>query len=103
MTSIERVRQYRERQKQLKALQQQSPQLDQQNNSVTQTINNNMENNNQQLVIENNERHLSISTPLKSSSTNVIPTPKFSKKMYNNFLAICCHHHQTFPTSTCYI
>ena len=66
MTSIEKGRQYRERQKKLKALQQQSAHLDQ--------------NNNQQLVIENNEQHLSIITPIKNSSTNVIPTSNFSKQ-----------------------
>jgi hypothetical protein len=37
MTSIEKNRQYRERQKKRKALEQQSPQLDQQNNSISQT------------------------------------------------------------------
>ena len=66
MTSIEKGRQYRERQKKLKALQQQSAHLDQ--------------NNNQQLVIVNNEQHLSIITPIKNSSTNVIPTSNFSKQ-----------------------
>ena len=54
VSSAKRVQQYRERQKQKKL-----------NSSA---IN---------LTIENNEQHLSITTPEKSSSTEVIPTPNF--------------------------